>query len=69
VRNALAGTEDWNADTPIDRRGGRDGGFAIADDFRDARMGRIHPANFALVNELTAKGLLGLDLDDPQRWG
>ncbi|HZP30939.1 MAG TPA: acyl-CoA dehydrogenase family protein [Acidimicrobiia bacterium] len=37
--------------------------------FRDARMGRIHPANFALVSELTAKGLLGLDLDDPQRWG
>jgi alkylation response protein AidB-like acyl-CoA dehydrogenase len=37
--------------------------------FRDARMGRIHPANFALVHELTAKGLLGLDLDDPQRWG
>jgi alkylation response protein AidB-like acyl-CoA dehydrogenase len=37
--------------------------------FRDARMGRIHPANFSLVTELTAKGLLGLDLDDPQRWG
>lgn len=37
--------------------------------FRDARMGRIHPANFALVTELVAKGLLGLDLDDPQRWG
>ena len=37
--------------------------------FRDARMGRIHPANFALVNELTAKALLGLDLDDSQRWG
>jgi alkylation response protein AidB-like acyl-CoA dehydrogenase len=37
--------------------------------FRDVRMGRIHPANFALTHELVAKALLGIDLDDPQRFG
>jgi hypothetical protein len=35
----------------------------------DDMLGRIHPANFALVYELTGKGALGLDLADAQRWG
>ncbi|MDA1104552.1 MAG: acyl-CoA/acyl-ACP dehydrogenase [Gemmatimonadetes bacterium] len=37
--------------------------------FRDARMGRLHPGNFALVHELIAKVNLGIDLDAPPRWG
>jgi len=30
---------------------------------RDARLGRLHPANSYLTRELLAKGMLGLDLD------
>lgn len=30
---------------------------------RDARLGRIHPANTYLAREIMAKGMLGLDLD------
>jgi alkylation response protein AidB-like acyl-CoA dehydrogenase len=37
--------------------------------FRDCRLGRIHPANEMLVHELVGKFSLGIDLDDPQRWG
>lgn len=37
--------------------------------FRDARMGRLHPGNFALTHELIAKVHLGIDLDAPPRWG
>ncbi len=37
--------------------------------FRDARMGRLHPGNFALVHELIAKMQLGIDLDMSPRWG
>lgn len=37
--------------------------------FRDARMGRLHPGNFALAHELIAKVHLGIDLDAPPRWG
>jgi alkylation response protein AidB-like acyl-CoA dehydrogenase len=37
--------------------------------FRDCRLGRIHPANEMLVHEIVGKFSLGLDLDDPQRWG
>lgn len=51
------------------------GGFAINKRselerlFRDSRLGRIHPVNSALTHELLAKFALGLDPDDPQRWG
>ncbi|GJM29735.1 MAG: acyl-CoA dehydrogenase [Cyclobacteriaceae bacterium] len=31
--------------------------------FRDARLGRFHPANGYLTREVLAKGMLGLDLD------
>ncbi len=31
--------------------------------YRDARLGRIHPANTYITREVIAKGMLGLDLD------
>jgi alkylation response protein AidB-like acyl-CoA dehydrogenase len=37
--------------------------------FRDARLGRVHPANSALAHELVAKTALGINPDQPQRWG
>lgn len=37
--------------------------------FRDARMGRLHPANFAVTHELIAKTHLGIDPDASPRWG
>lgn len=37
--------------------------------FRDCRLGRVHPANELLTHELVGKFSLGLDFDDPQRWG
>ena len=37
--------------------------------FRDARIGRIHPANSMFTHELVAKTLLGIDPDETPRWG
>ena len=37
--------------------------------FRDARAGRFHPANSSLAHELVGKLALGINPDDPQRWG
>ena len=37
--------------------------------FRDVRMGRFHPGNTLLAHELVAKLCMGLNPDDPQRWG
>lgn len=37
--------------------------------FRDARLGRIHPANSMFTHELVAKTLLGIDPDETPRWG
>jgi alkylation response protein AidB-like acyl-CoA dehydrogenase len=37
--------------------------------FRDVRMGRFHPGNTMLAHELIGKLCLGVDPDDPQRWG
>ncbi len=37
--------------------------------FRDARVGRFHPANPALTHELVAKTVLGIDPDATPRWG
>jgi alkylation response protein AidB-like acyl-CoA dehydrogenase len=59
----------------VDRAIDLTGGFGVSRGgeierlFRDVRMGRIHPANFALTHELVSKALLGIDLDDPQRFG
>ena len=37
--------------------------------FRDVRMGRFHPGNSMLAHELIGKLCLGLDPDQPPRWG
>ena len=37
--------------------------------FRDARLGRIHPANSMFTHELVAKTLLGINPDEAPRWG
>lgn len=37
--------------------------------FRDARLGRIHPANSMLTREIVAKTTLGIGLDESPRWG
>ena len=37
--------------------------------FRDVRMGRFHPGNTLLAHELVGKLCLGINPDDPQRWG
>jgi alkylation response protein AidB-like acyl-CoA dehydrogenase len=37
--------------------------------FRDARLGRMHPANSLLTHELAAKLTLGIDPDEQPRWG
>ena len=37
--------------------------------FRDARLGRIHPANSMLTHEIMAKTLLGISPDEAPRWG
>ena len=36
---------------------------------RDARLGRIHPANSFLAHEVIAKTTLGISLDEQPRWG
>lgn len=37
--------------------------------FRDARLGRIHPANSMLTHEIVAKTVLGINPDETPRWG
>jgi alkylation response protein AidB-like acyl-CoA dehydrogenase len=37
--------------------------------YRDVRMGRFHPGNTFLAHELIGKLCLGINPDDPQRWG
>jgi alkylation response protein AidB-like acyl-CoA dehydrogenase len=37
--------------------------------FRDARLGRIHPANAFLTREFVAKTILGISIDEQPRWG
>jgi alkylation response protein AidB-like acyl-CoA dehydrogenase len=37
--------------------------------FRDARLGRFHPANSMLTHEIVAKTLLGISPDETPRWG
>lgn len=37
--------------------------------FRDARLGRIHPANSFLTHEFVAKTALGINPDEQPRWG
>jgi alkylation response protein AidB-like acyl-CoA dehydrogenase len=37
--------------------------------FRDARLGRMHPANWMLTHEIIGKSLLGISPDEAPRWG
>lgn len=37
--------------------------------WRDARLGRMHPANSMLTREIVAKTALGIGLDEQPRWG
>ena len=37
--------------------------------FRDARLGRIHPANSMLTHEIVGKTALGISPDETPRWG
>jgi len=37
--------------------------------FRDARLGRMHPANWMLTHEIVAKSFLGISPDETPRWG
>lgn len=58
-------------DTALDLAGGF-GIFAAAGIerlFRDARLGRIHPANGALTHEIVGKLALGINPDEQPRWG
>jgi alkylation response protein AidB-like acyl-CoA dehydrogenase len=58
-------------DTAFDLAGGY-GIFAasgIERLFRDARLGRIHPASSALAHEVVAKLTLGINPDEQPRWG
>ena len=68
--NAVEGA--WRVvDRALDLAGGfgifRQGPFEQL--FRDARLGRIHPANSALTHELCAKLTLGINPDETPRWG
>src|SRR5262249_49746909 len=36
---------------------------------RDARLGRLHPANYFITREIVGKAFLGIDLDEQPRWG
>ena len=68
--NAVEGA--WRV---VDRALDLAGGFGIfkrgpfEQMFRDARLGRIHPANSALTHELCAKLTLGINPDEAPRWG
>lgn len=37
--------------------------------FRDARLGRMHPANWMLTHEFVGKSVLGISPDESPRWG
>lgn len=58
-------------DTALDLAGGFGifKGNEIERLFRDARLGRIHPANAALAHEFVAKTALGINPDELPRWG
>ena len=43
--------------------------FFVRQDTRDARLGRIHPANAFLTHEVVGKTALRISLDEQPRWG
>jgi alkylation response protein AidB-like acyl-CoA dehydrogenase len=68
----VAVTQAWKVvDTAMDVSGGA-GIFKrnrMEQLFRDARLGRAHPASSALTHELVGKFSLGIDPDSQPRWG
>lgn len=68
----VAVTQAWKVvDTALDVSGGA-GIFRrnrMEQLFRDARLGRVHPASSALTHELVGKFSLGIDPDEQPRWG
>jgi alkylation response protein AidB-like acyl-CoA dehydrogenase len=68
----VAVTEAWKVvDIAMDVTGGS-GIFRrsrLEQLFRDARLGRAHPANSAVTHELVGKFSLGIDPDEQPRWG
>jgi alkylation response protein AidB-like acyl-CoA dehydrogenase len=68
----FAVTQAWSVvDTALDVAGGS-GLFKrsrLEQLFRDARLGRVHPANRATTYEVIAKQSLGIDPDEQPRWG
>jgi len=68
----FAVTQAWSVvDTAFDVAGGS-GLFKrsrLEQVFRDARLGRVHPANRATTYEVIAKQSLGIDPDEQPRWG
>ena len=68
----LATTQAWQVvDTALELTGGS-GVFKrnrIEQLFRDARMGRFHPANSLAAHEVVGKLSLGINPDEEPRWG
>ena len=68
----FAVNQAWSVvDTALDVAGGS-GLFKrsrLEQIFRDARLGRVHPANRATTYEVIAKQSLGIDPDEQPRWG
>ena len=64
-----------NAFDVVDRAFDLSGGAAVfkrnrlEQIFRDVRMGRFHPGNTLFAHEMIGKLCLGINPDDPQRWG
>ena len=64
-----------NAFDVVDRAFDLSGGAAVfkrnrlEQIYRDVRMGRFHPGNTLFAHEMIGKLCLGIDPDDPQRWG
>ena len=68
----FAVTQAWSiVDSALDVSGGS-GLFRrqrLEQIFRDARLGRVHPANRTATYEIVGKAALGVDLDAQPRWG
>jgi alkylation response protein AidB-like acyl-CoA dehydrogenase len=65
-------TQAWQiVDTALELSGG--GGIfkrnRMEQLFRDARLGRVHPANSMLTHEFLGKASLGISGDEAPRWG
>ncbi|MGI9078467.1 MAG: acyl-CoA dehydrogenase family protein [Gemmatimonadaceae bacterium] len=68
-RNLRVGTARLRRRLPWRRPAGLRHHPRLEQIFRDVRMGRFHPGNTLLAHELVGKLCLGINPDDPQRWG